>query len=124
MDVTEIILSALCNQHSVIFWPRTSRVFWRKVMTVCVCVCVCVWGGGGVFVVIVAESFCTIRVSTRYSLHCFSQNVTSVQRKKNLRMDFRILVSFLLNLSRNMRLPTMWYVRPAKAQTSLHIRAV
>ena len=28
------------------------------------------------------------------------------------------------NLSRDIRLPTMWYVRPAKAQTSLRIRAV
>ena len=28
------------------------------------------------------------------------------------------------NLSRDMRFPTMWYVLPAKAQTSLHIRAV
>ena len=28
------------------------------------------------------------------------------------------------HLSRNMRFPTMWYVRPAKAQTSLRIRAV
>ena len=28
------------------------------------------------------------------------------------------------NLSRDMRFPTMWYVRPAKAQTSLRIRAV
>ena len=26
--------------------------------------------------------------------------------------------------SRNMRIPTMWYVRPAKAQISLRIRAV
>ena len=28
------------------------------------------------------------------------------------------------DLSQCMRFPTMWYVRPAKAQTSLHIRAV
>ena len=27
-------------------------------------------------------------------------------------------------VSRNMRFPTMWYLRPAKAQTSLRIRAV
>ena len=27
-------------------------------------------------------------------------------------------------LSRDMRFPTMWYVRPAKAHTSLRIRAV
>ena len=29
-----------------------------------------------------------------------------------------------VNLSRNMRFPTMWYVRPTKAQTSLRICAV
>ena len=28
------------------------------------------------------------------------------------------------DLSRDMRFPTMWYVRPAKPQISLHIRAV
>ena len=28
------------------------------------------------------------------------------------------------NMSHDMRFPTMWYVRPAKAQTSLRIRAV
>ena len=27
-------------------------------------------------------------------------------------------------MSHDMRFPTMWYVRPAKAQTSLRIRAV
>ena len=27
-------------------------------------------------------------------------------------------------LSRNMRFPTMWYVQPAKAQTSLRLRTV
>ena len=27
-------------------------------------------------------------------------------------------------MSRNMRFPTMWYVPPVKAQTSLHLRAV
>ena len=30
----------------------------------------------------------------------------------------------LKHLSRDMRFPTMWYVRSAKAQTSLRIRAV
>ena len=33
-------------------------------------------------------------------------------------------VSKGLQNSLNMRFPTMWYVRPAKAQTSLRIRAV
>ena len=30
----------------------------------------------------------------------------------------------LNHLSRDVRFPTMWYVRPAKAQTSQRIRAV
>ena len=30
----------------------------------------------------------------------------------------------ILNMSRNMRFPTMWYVRPAKPQFSLHICTV
>ena len=41
--------------------------------------------------------------------------------------DFHSCTCFalaLLNMSHNMRFPTMWYVRPAKAQTSLRIRAV
>ena len=42
-------------------------------------------------------------------LHCFSMS-----HKKTLG----------LLLSRDMGFPTMWYVRPAKAQTSLCIRAV
>ena len=33
-------------------------------------------------------------------------------------------VEKISQLSRDMRLTTMWYVRPAKAQTSLRIRAV
>ena len=30
----------------------------------------------------------------------------------------------ILNMSHDMRFPTMWYVRPAKAQTSLRIHTV
>ena len=39
---------------------------------------------------------------------------------------FYILIFIIKNhdMSRDMRFPTMWYVRPAKAQTSLRIRAV
>ena len=33
-------------------------------------------------------------------------------------------INVWIKLSRGMRVPTMWYVRPAKAQTSLRIRAV
>ena len=41
-------------------------------------------------------------------------------------IGFWSLPSFLLwhDLSRDMRFPKMWYVRPAKAQTSLRIRPV
>ena len=34
-----------------------------------------------------------------------------------------ITVDVQVNLGRGMRFPTMWYVRPTKAQTSLRIRA-
>ena len=34
------------------------------------------------------------------------------------------LILQCIEMSRNVRFPTMWYVRPAKAQTSLRIRAV
>ena len=34
-----------------------------------------------------------------------------------------VLETFHWNMSRGMRFPTMWYVRPSKAQTSLHICA-
>ena len=33
-------------------------------------------------------------------------------------------VKITQHMSRDMRFPTMWYVRPAKAQTSLRIRTV
>ena len=33
-------------------------------------------------------------------------------------------VFLILELSRDMRFPTMWYVRPAKLQTSLRLRTV
>ena len=32
--------------------------------------------------------------------------------------------NFRLNMSHDMRIPTMWYVQPAKARTSLRIHAV
>ena len=37
---------------------------------------------------------------------------------------FVTVSSILCYMSRNMRFPTMWYVGPAKPQTSLHISAV
>ena len=42
----------------------------------------------------------------------------STVKKKNYKADF------VNNLSQCMRFPTMWYVRPAKPQISLRIRAV
>ena len=35
-----------------------------------------------------------------------------------------IVLCIIINLSHDMRFPTMWYVRPAKPQISLRIRAV
>ena len=37
---------------------------------------------------------------------------------------YALLEKYEIYLSLDMRFPTMWYVQPAKAQTSLHIRAV
>ena len=34
-----------------------------------------------------------------------------------------IFCAGIIEMSHDMRFPTMWYVRPAKAQTSLRIRA-
>ena len=45
--------------------------------------------------------------------------INGLSQKVELKTD-----SNYLHLSRDMRFPTMWYVRPAKAQTSLRIRAV
>ena len=47
-------------------------------------------------------------------------SLQTVQTQKN----FICLFIVWQNLSRDMRFPTTWYVRPAKAQTSLRIRAV
>ena len=44
---------------------------------------------------------------------------------KHLRSDLTCVKAMIKTLmSRDMRCPTMWFVRPAKAQTSLRIRAV
>ena len=42
---------------------------------------------------------------------------------ENERVKFNDLIT-IADMSRDIRFPTMWYVRPAKAQTSLRIRAV
>ena len=47
------------------------------------------------------------------------------QMTRGERLVFMIaLATFHILLSHIMRIPTMWYVRPAKAQTSLRICAV
>ena len=68
----------------------------------------------------------TLFVHMMYSVQC-------TNRSAALRMCFcndvqyfntlYTLKSFNIKMSRNMRFPTMWYVRPAKAQTGLRIRA-
>ena len=44
--------------------------------------------------------------------------------QRNLHHEHAILSRCTYNVSRDMRFPTMWYVRPAKAQTSLRLCAV
>ena len=61
-------------------------------------------------------------------------NVKTLQIAQNtfLKNGFSALRLFIVNCRKllvklyelDMRFPTMWYVRPAKAQTSLRIRAV
>ena len=48
-------------------------------------------------------------------------NMTAFVSADSLKMVMLTATSYL---SRDMRFPTMWYVRPAKTQTSLRIRAV
>ena len=54
--------------------------------------------------------------------HCLLQRRSKRASRRHLvAINIRIVKS---EMSQCMRFPTMWYVRPAKAQTSLHIRAV
>ena len=65
-------------------------------------------------------------------MNCTSSEYSDQPAWKSLQSDQSFLCTGLKScnadsedyLSRDMRFPTMWYVRPAKAQTSLHIRAV
>ena len=41
----------------------------------------------------------------------------------NARARHKEILHIILYVSRDMRFPTMWYVRPARDQTSLHIHA-
>ena len=50
--------------------------------------------------------------------------VISRRRKKLLTRKVNVQETLLLPLSQCMRFPTIWYVRPAKPQISLRIRAV
>ena len=74
---------------------------------------------------------CTIDNVNRPCIHVDSQLYLAIIKsfKITCLVDKLIMCDFLLysntvHMSRNMRFPTMWYVRPAKAQTSLHISAV
>ena len=56
---------------------------------------------------------------------CMYVCIKTLQHKFGLRNEKKtIFDSVLLHLSHAMRFPTMWYVRQAKALTSLCIRAV
>ena len=57
-----------------------------------------------------------------FGIYCIDLNVDYCLYF-DIRLHWRSFCA-ALNMSRDMRFPTMWYVRPAKAQTSLRIRAV
>ena len=52
------------------------------------------------------------------------QLLFSHDAESNVKYNMNVLHIRLTKLSQCMRFPTMWYVRPAKPQTSLRIRAV
>ena len=52
------------------------------------------------------------------------EKITKQTRKVSIDVGQGIPHKDQNNLSRDMRFPTMWYVRPAKPQISLRIRAV
>ena len=65
-------------------------------------------------------------VGTSLQGFCLRMGAVASVLRVNIQ-DFHSCTCFalaLLNMSHNMRFPTRWYVRPAKAQTSLRIRAV
>ena len=83
------------------------------------------------------------RIGSRLSCSVFNNHTSHLQHFTCVCMQWRLLQDCtdeqaclilhwltlsqdleLAQLSQCMRFPTMWYVRPAKAQTSLHIRAV
>ena len=52
-------------------------------------------------------------------------SLSSMHTRESFSSSLHIsIVQLQGEMSRNIRFPTMWYVRPAKAQTSLRIRAV
>ena len=83
------------------------------IFTVCQCYRLsCVWNLQGLF--------WTINIQPWMK----SRQLIKVVYKLILWNTFTVTINLGKKLSRNMKFPTMWYVWPAKAQTSLHIRAV
>ena len=81
---------------------------------------------------------CAVWVQMPFT-NIFINELTTCQKIKMIKKFLKVLFGFYVGrkctkheqvsyfyipLSRNMRFPTMWYVRPAKAQTNLHIRVV
>ena len=54
---------------------------------------------------------------------CFQNQLCTMEESMKVQINLNY-IGGLLNMSRDMSFPTMLYVRPAKAQTSLRIRAV
>ena len=64
--------------------------------------------------------FFSIKLSKILTELCPLTSDIEEERKSDLRMN-KYQIGH--QMSREMRFPTMWYVQPAKAQTSLRIRA-
>ena len=50
-------------------------------------------------------------------------HLSVILKFKKARLMYQCYEAFTLKMSRDMRFPSMWYMRPAKAQTSLLTRA-
>ena len=64
-----------------------------------------------------------LRIFTRLWVYCEFHNKLQFGALQNILVSTRYSTE-LVDISHDMRFPTMWYVRPAKPQTSLGIRAV
>ena len=54
------------------------------------------------------------------NVHVYNQGIVTFS---NIIVFYNTFAVTVMEMSHNMRFPTIWYVRPAKAQTSLRIRA-